>query len=107
MGYTFKLNLNAEKVPNCVLGESRLGFDAWLLEETQTGEYNFPQLLFVEWKSYLVQSKGEEIPMSGIDDLRNPLVREPNSSAFDGSPRCSLDMRYWPERRAIIRRTVA
>ncbi|MEK9768843.1 MAG: contractile injection system protein, VgrG/Pvc8 family [Betaproteobacteria bacterium] len=34
--------------------------------------------------------------MSGIDDLRNPLVREPNSSAFDGSPRCSLDMRIGP-----------
>ncbi|MEK9768844.1 MAG: type VI secretion system baseplate subunit TssG [Betaproteobacteria bacterium] len=59
-GIYVQLNLNAEKVPNCVLGESRLGFDAWLLGETQTGEYNFPSyFLSIEELSGAIKGRGD------------------------------------------------
>lgn len=59
-GVHLQLKLDGEEIPDCVLGESRLGFDAWFPEETRvTNDHNPSFFLSVEELSNAIKSRGE------------------------------------------------
>jgi len=59
-GIHLQLKLNGEEIPDFVLGENRLGFDAWFPEETRiANDHNPSFFLSVEELSSAIESRGE------------------------------------------------